>query len=97
MDKTVFVLGAGFSKNENAPLQAEIIREIFKIKIKDLVPGFRKIYKRYRNDFKRFLSDTMFIDEQHFGNQSLEDIYIRPLTGALSIALLSGISPQGFN
>ena len=75
MDKTVFVLGAGFSKNENAPLQAEIIREIFKIKIKDLVPGFRKIYKRYRNDFKRFLSDTMFMDEQHFGNQSLEDIY----------------------
>lgn len=75
MDKTVFVLGAGFSKNENAPLQSEIIKEIFKIKSKDLAPDFRKIFTRYRNDFKAFLSDTLFIAETHFGNLALEDIY----------------------
>lgn len=75
MDKTVFVLGAGFSKNENAPLQSEIIKEIFKIKSRELVPDFRQIYTWYRDDFKRFLSDTMFIDEAHFGSLRLEDIY----------------------
>lgn len=75
MDKTVFVLGAGFSKNENAPLQAEIIKEIFSIDTRDLMPGMRQIFTRYRNDFKRFLSDNLFIDEQHFGDQRLEDIY----------------------
>lgn len=75
MDKTVYILGAGFSKNENAPLQAEIIREIFQINIKDLSPNYRKIYTRYRNDFKCFLSETMFIDEKKFESLSLEDIY----------------------
>jgi len=75
MDKTVFILGAGFSKNENAPLQAEIIREIFQINTKELSPNYRKIYTRYRNDFKNFLSETMFIDEKKFESLSLEDIY----------------------
>lgn len=75
MEKTVFLLGAGFSKNENAPLQAEIIREIFLINTKELSPNYRKIFTRYRNDFKSFLSETMFIDENKFENLSLEDIY----------------------
>ena len=75
MDKTVYILGAGFSKNENAPLQSEIIREIFKIKIKDLRLNYRKLYTRYRNDFKVFLSEIMFIDESKFEYLSLEDIY----------------------
>ena len=75
MKKSVFILGAGFSKNENAPLQAELIREIFKIRTKDLSPDYRKVFTRYRNDFKAFLSDTFFIDESHFKDLSLEDIY----------------------
>lgn len=75
MEKTVFLLGAGFSKNENAPLQGEIIREIFQINTKELLPGYRRIYTRYRNDFKAFLSEIMFIDESKFESLSLEDIY----------------------
>lgn len=75
MEKTVFLLGAGFSKNENAPLQGEIIREIFQINTKELLPGYRRIYTRYRNDFKDFLSEIMFIDESKFESLSLEDIY----------------------
>lgn len=75
MNKTVFLLGAGFSKNENAPLQAEIIKEIFEINPGDLSPAYRKTFKRYRNDFKAFLSDTLFIDEKHFEDLRLEDIY----------------------
>lgn len=75
MKKTVFLLGAGFSKNENAPLQAEIIREIFLINTKDLPLNYRKLFTRYRNDFKSFLSQTMFIDENKFENLFLEDIY----------------------
>lgn len=31
MRKTVYILGAGFSKNSNAPLQSEIFKEIFNI------------------------------------------------------------------
>lgn len=75
MHKTVFVLGAGFSKNEKAPLQAEIIKEIFNIKTRNLSPNYHRIFTRYRNDFKIFLSDALFIEEQHFGNLRLEDIY----------------------
>lgn len=33
--KTVFVLGAGFSKEAGAPMQAEIMEEIFKIRKED--------------------------------------------------------------
>ncbi|WP_395165432.1 hypothetical protein [Klebsiella variicola] len=33
--KTVFVLGAGFSKEAGAPMQAEIMGEIFKIHQED--------------------------------------------------------------
>jgi len=65
MNKTVFILGAGFSKNENAPLQAEIIKEIFKINPRDLAPNYRRIFTGYRNDFKSFLSDTLFIDSHN--------------------------------
>ena len=75
MDKTVFVLGAGFSKNENAPLQTEMIKEIFKIKTRDLTPGYRRIFTRNRNDFMSFLSDALFIEESHFEDLLLEDIY----------------------
>lgn len=75
MHKTVYIIGAGFSKSANAPLQSELIDEIFKIRNNILPPEYRHIFFQYRSDFKSFLLDTMFIDENSFGKISLEDIY----------------------
>ncbi|NOU19483.1 MAG: hypothetical protein HOO91_18160 [Bacteroidales bacterium] len=75
MNKTIYILGAGFSKSANAPLQSELIDEIFKIKNDKLPSDYRQIFIQYRNDFKNFLLDTMFMDENNFGKISLEDIY----------------------
>jgi len=75
MDKIVYILGAGFSKSANAPLQSELIKEIFNIKNNELNSDYRQIFFEYREDFKRFLSNTMFIDEMNFEKVCLEDIY----------------------
>ena len=75
MNKTTYILGAGFSKSAHAPLQSEIIDEIFQIGNNELPSDHRQIFIQYRDDFKKFLSDTMFIDEANFGNVNLEDIY----------------------
>jgi len=75
MNKIVYILGAGFSKCANAPLQSELIDEIFKIR-NDILPSeYRQIFIQNRNDFEKFLLDTMFIDKNNFGKISLEDIY----------------------
>lgn len=75
MNKTVYIIGAGFSKSANAPLQSELIDEIFKIRNDELPSEYGQIFNQYRKDFKNFLLDTMFIDENNFGKISLEDIY----------------------
>jgi len=75
MQKTVYVIGAGFSKSVNAPLQSELIKDIFEIRDYELSRDYRQLYIQYRNDFERFLSDTMFIDRNSFNTINLEDIY----------------------
>ncbi|HHT61245.1 MAG TPA: hypothetical protein PLB75_05465 [Paludibacteraceae bacterium] len=77
-DKTVYIIGAGFSKSANIPLQSELLDEIFKVKENDLLDEYdeyKDIFNQYRNAFKKFLSDTMFIEEKDFAKISLEDIY----------------------
>ena len=75
MQKTVYVIGVGFSKSVNAPLQSELIKDIFEIRNNELSGEYRQLYIQYRNDFERFLTDTMFIDRNSFNSINLEDIY----------------------
>lgn len=76
MDKTVYVLGAGFSKGLNAPLQSELIKQIFEIEESLISKASSKtIFSEYRNDFKDFLENTLYISPEHFKDMELEDIY----------------------
>ena len=76
MGKTVYILGAGFSKGAGAPLQSEIINNIFALTKKDLQGlNYQKLFFSYRKDLNNLLSEVLFIDERDFKNFSLEDIY----------------------
>jgi hypothetical protein len=48
MNKSVYILGAGFSKGLNAPLQSEIIKEIFDLDPNLLEEKERKLYQKYK-------------------------------------------------
>lgn len=74
MDKTVFILGAGFSKPANAPIQSEIIDEILNLRSKRF--GDKdKLIKGYLDDFEKFLANELFIDKKHFNSVALEDVF----------------------
>lgn len=69
--KTVYVLGAGFSKEAGAPTQAEIMGEIFKI---------QKYKPNYfdENEFQLFhnlLVNHLYYKEEHFPSIQIEDIF----------------------
>lgn len=73
MDKTVYILGAGFSKPAKAPIQSEIIEEILNLRGSNF--GSKdKLIKGYLNDFEKFLEDELFIDKKQFKNVALEDV-----------------------
>lgn len=94
MSKTVYILGAGFSKSANAPLQSELIKEIFRIKNDELPHDQRNLFLKYRNEFKNFLSDAFFTDETKFEDINLEDIYT-PIDRCISDNLaFRNISPM---
>lgn len=67
--KTVYVLGAGFSKPAGAPSQEEILREIFRAETVD-----PQVEER-RSRFKSFLIDCLNVPEAKIPSLSLEDIY----------------------
>lgn len=74
--KTVYILGAGFSKSAGAPLQSEIIREIFSLTPSHLQDkNYCALFFDYRNDLKTLLSEIFFISEDKFIDFSLEDMY----------------------
>ncbi|KGD69322.1 hypothetical protein [Flavobacterium aquatile] len=69
--KTVFILGAGFSIDAGAPLQSNIVEEIFKL-------NSSKSYLFDQNkieQFKLFLNETMYIQEDLHSSIPLEDIF----------------------
>lgn len=74
MNKTVFFLGAGFSKDAGGPIQNEIIETIFK-------PEFRNRYEFDKpiiealEAFKEFLQNTLCIEENMFSKIALEDVF----------------------
>lgn len=74
MNKTVFFLGAGFSKDAGGPIQNQIIETIFK-------PRFREVYE-YRIEimdaldaFTEFLKETLCIRDDMFSSIALEDVF----------------------
>lgn len=70
-NKTVYVLGAGFSKEAKAPSQEEIVAKIFEVHEEDnQILGSEKISK-----FKEFLKDTLHIPEHMHRSIPLEDIF----------------------
>lgn len=71
MNKTVFILGAGFSKEALAPSQEELVKKIFEIH--DQRPY--EFTTGTVNRFKQFLTDTLLIPERLHNNIPLEDIF----------------------
>lgn len=70
-DKTVYILGAGFSIDAGAPLQNNIVEEIFKLHSER-----NNIIKTEQiNEFKEFLTNTLSIQEELHYKIPLEDIF----------------------
>lgn len=71
MNKTVYILGAGFSKEANAPSQEDLVKKIFEIHQNNPL--------EFTNDtvqnFKTFLTDTLSIPESLHNSIPLEDIF----------------------
>ena len=77
--KTVYVLGAGFSVDAGAPMQAAIIGEAFRLhKIND--QNFDD--KRF-DEFTSFIREQLNVSKDHFADIDLEDIFT-PLDRCLS-------------
>ncbi|HBS87331.1 MAG: hypothetical protein A2W91_17285 [Bacteroidetes bacterium GWF2_38_335] len=90
MNKTVYILGAGFSRPANAPLQSEIINDILKLK------GFAfdqrdQFIRNYLDDFEKFLEQDLFISKDKFRNIALEDIFT-----PIDRCILDGISFRSY-
>jgi hypothetical protein len=75
MDKTVYILGAGFSKDLNAPLQSEIMKEIFSLDPEELDYSVRRVFLENKEIFCDFLENVLFISPSGFSEIRLEDIY----------------------
>lgn len=68
-DKTVYVLGAGFSMPAGGPSQASLLGEI--IKLPESLPKVRANKKRLVD----FLTQTLCFSKEQLGSVPLEDIY----------------------
>lgn len=74
MDKTVYILGAGFSKPAKAPIQSEIVEEILNLR-KKYFGTKDKTIKGYLDDFEKFLENELYIDKADFKSIALEDVF----------------------
>lgn len=93
MEKVVYILGAGFSKSANAPLQSEIIKEIFSIKRKDLSSfPYNNLFFKYRRTLIDLLVKVFYLDKEEFKKFPLEDIF-----SAIDRSLLDNISLGKFD
>jgi NAD-dependent SIR2 family protein deacetylase len=75
VQKTVYVLGAGFSVDAGAPLQSDIIKRIFELKAADLPKPERATFIQSRSTFRTFLERDLCMTRAHFERVSLEDVY----------------------
>ena len=72
--KTVYILGAGFSMNAGAPSQGQLINEIYKLKTTYTKSSQAKVQK-WVDKFDTFLKKTLLISENEINHYTLEDIY----------------------
>lgn len=70
-DKTVYILGAGFSKEANAPSQEELVKKIFEIANSNSY----EFEDGSISKFKDFLTKTLLIPEDLHNCIPLEDIF----------------------
>ncbi len=75
MKKIVYIIGAGFSKDLNAPLQSDLIKEIFEFDPKLLVGKEKQIFIDFRTEFSNYLENVLYISPDKFSIATLEDIY----------------------
>lgn len=68
-EKTVYVLGAGFSAPAGGPPQDQLLRHIFSLD--DAKPRVSE----YKSAVMSFLVDTLYVSPEHAQTVSLEDIY----------------------
>jgi len=68
-EKTVYILGAGFSRPAGAPNQAEILSKIFSLQLGD------ERLEESRRHLRRFLQDDLIVNFDQIENTTLEDIY----------------------
>lgn len=71
--KTVYILGAGFSKPAGAPVQFELMEDIINLRNQNFVEQETILEKL--NRFEDFLENHLFIDRQNFYKVTLEDIF----------------------
>lgn len=78
INKTVYILGAGFSIDAGGPSQGEIIKEIFDLKNFKISSKFiksREIVDEWIDEFEKFIIESLNISDTHKYWYSLEDIY----------------------
>lgn len=69
--KTVYILGAGFSIDAGAPLQSSIVEDIFKLNLEN-----KNLFEEGQiKEFKDFLIETLYIQEELHSKIPLEDIF----------------------
>lgn len=71
MNKTVYILGAGFSKEASAPSQEELVNKIFDIHSQSPFVFIDGTVEK----FKLFLTDTLLIPDSLHNKIPLEDIF----------------------
>ncbi len=71
--KTVYILGAGFSKPAGAPIQFELMQDIINLRNQYFSEQETILTKLDR--FEDFLGNYLFIDSQNFYKVTLEDIF----------------------
>ena len=76
MGKTVYILGAGFSKSAGAPLQSEIIRDIYSVQRHDLNDlDYKDLFFEYREVLSYILSEIFYAKPEQYADFPLEDIF----------------------
>lgn len=86
--KTVFVLGAGFSKEAGAPMQAEIMEEIFKIRKED---------PSYFNGSEFRLFENLLIKQLYYKRSQFKYIQIEDIFTPLDRCLADNIQFRGLS
>ncbi|MEA5001289.1 MAG: hypothetical protein VB017_05335 [Endomicrobiaceae bacterium] len=82
-EKYVFIMGAGASKDDNLPIQDEILKNILKSEFafKNQKGLHKKEYKKVSNEIKKLLK-TIFT-----GNKAIEDITLEGIFNILETAI----------